>query len=69
MWAHFQKINLVLGVPAGSIAYSVTTSVVETYLLNHGLRTPNEAFFTKIQEFWAGADKFWDIWGIFLQSY
>ena len=46
----FSKISLVLGVPAGSIPYSVTTSVVQTYLLNHRLRTLNEAFLIKIQK-------------------
>ena len=54
----FSKINLVLSVPAGSIPYSVTTSVVETYLLNEGLWKANEAFFIEIQKFWAGVDKF-----------
>jgi hypothetical protein len=28
-------------------------------------RTPNEAFFIEIQNFWAWEDKFMGIWGIF----
>jgi hypothetical protein len=42
------------------------------YLLQHGLRTAEEAFFSsKTQTFGLGqtnwADKFWGIWGIFGQ--
>ena len=36
------------------------------YLPTHGLRTPNEASF--IENFWASADKFWGLWGIFGQT-
>ena len=32
----------------------------------HGLRTPNEAFFHSNPELWAWADKFWGIIGVFL---
>jgi hypothetical protein len=39
----------------------LTTQRKQSY---HGLWTPNEAFSLEIQNFWAWADKFWDIWGI-----
>ena len=38
---------------------------MKAHAIKHGLRTPNEAFFIEIQNFWAWADKFWGIWGIF----
>ena len=47
----------------------------KNYYFNHGLRTPNEAFFfsSKFQTFGLGltiwADKVWGIWGIFQKLY
>ena len=39
-------------------------------LYHHGLRTPNEAFFSsKSPNFWAWADKFWGIFGRFISTY
>ena len=29
---------------------------------------PIKPFFIEMQNFWASADKFWDIWGIFCQT-
>ena len=41
--------------------------LLKHYVRRHGLRTPNDAFFFKIPNFCAWADKFWGIWGIFKQ--
>ena len=47
-----------------------TTPIKKKYfnVCSHGLRTPNEAFFIKILNFWAWADnwadKFWGFFGI-----
>ena len=42
------------------LMYLLSTYVLSTYLIIdtywHGLRTPNEAFFIKIPNFWAWAD-------------
>ena len=35
------------------------------FVYTHGQRTPSEAFFIEIQNFWA--DTLWGIWGIFGQ--
>ena len=41
-------------------------STVVSFEFFHELQTPNEDCFTKI--FWAWANKFWGIWGIFGQT-
>ena len=38
------------------------------YGQQHELRTPNEAFFIKIPNFWAWADKFWGIFEQFIST-
>ena len=59
-WKLYRQLSKETGTPIASLPHVDGSA--------HGLRTPNQAFFIEIQNFWAWADKFWGIWGIFGQT-